>query len=213
MNQGVLLAGLEEIAHPAAGLSLHNQRKLPALSFRAVNQRGKPGFDPGLQRHHILPLQLLAKNCFGAFVTALGRSRIGFDDFRSNGLLLPASHRAAITMALPMHRGPHRSYNAMVIERVGQIEERWAACRGDDPDQAGVEALFRLQLLQQALRRRLLDPRGKPMALNRRDPGRRGVDTRQLELDLFPKAESVGQFAEIDAMAELLWAESEPVAV
>ncbi|MEP7222764.1 MAG: AHH domain-containing protein [Novosphingobium sp.] len=193
---------------------------LPALSFRSVNQCGRPGYDPGLQRHHILPLQLLTRNCFAGFVSTLGRSRIGLDDFRRNGLLLPASQRAAITMALPMHRGPHRTYNAMVIERVGQIEARWATCRADDPDRAGVEALFRLQLLQQALRRRLLDPRGNPVSLNRRDPAHRdgdrrasncpAYDPRQLELDLFPVALPASEFAEIDAMAEMLWAESEP---
>ena len=211
MNTSLLWAEPDQAAIPDTGTSpLRVKDNLPALSFRAVNRRGESGFDPGLQRHHILPLQLLAKNCFAGFVGSLGRASIGFDDFRRNGLLLPASHRAAVIMALPMHRGPHRTYNAMVIERVGQIEERWARTHGSDPDAAGVEALFRLQLLQQALRRRLLDPRGKPMALNRRDPARE-LAARQLEFNFFPDIQPVNEFAEIDAMADLLWAESEPV--
>lgn len=89
------------------------------LAFRAVNRRGAPGYQPGLQRHHLLPCQLLSKSCFGGMFDAIGRGRIGFDDFRRNGMLLPAREDAALRMALPLHRGPHRDYNAMVMERVG----------------------------------------------------------------------------------------------
>ena len=31
------------------------------LSFRAVNRKGTPGYDPALQRHHLLPFQLLGR--------------------------------------------------------------------------------------------------------------------------------------------------------
>lgn len=61
------------------------------LPFRAVNRRGQPGHYPALQRHRLLPRQLLNRDCFGSMFAALGRERIGFDDFRINGLLLPAS--------------------------------------------------------------------------------------------------------------------------
>ena len=37
----------------------------------------------------------------------VGTERIGFDDFRSNGLLLPANDTAAVRIGLPLHRGPH----------------------------------------------------------------------------------------------------------
>ena len=52
------------------------------------------------------------------------RTHFGFDDFRRNGLLLPANDAAAIRLGLPLHRGPHHSYNELVFERVGQIEAR-----------------------------------------------------------------------------------------
>jgi hypothetical protein len=165
------------------------------LSFRAVNRRDRPDHDPGLQRHHLLPRQLLGRRCFGPLIEAVGRERIGFDDFRSNGLLLPASDSAALRMALPLHRGPHNNYNAMVIERVGQVEASWSAIRGRAPEIALVEALQRLTLLQRALRRRLLDPARKRLALNRHDPLGRTVD-----------------FAELDALAESLWPSTEPEA-
>lgn len=157
------------------------------LSFRAVNRRGTPQHDPGLQRHHLLPRQLLRKRCFAQLIEALGRERIGFDDFRRNGLLLPAREDAARRLALPLHRGPHRDYNEMVIDRVGRIESQWSHQSPAEPRRAAETALMRLALLQRALRHRLLDER-QPLRLNRKDPLDRGAD-----------------FADLDAMAEFLW--------
>ncbi len=122
----------------------------------------------------------------------MGHDSVGFDDFRRNGLLLPCSERAALRIGLPLHRGPHRDYNAMVFERVGRIEGEWAARRLREPDLALQEALMRLGLLQRALRRRLLADTAR-LLLNRGDPLGDGRD-----------------FAELDAMAELLWRKTEP---
>lgn len=162
------------------------------ITFRAVNRKGLENYDPGLQRHHLLPLQLVAAGGFRVLFESLGRARIGFDDFRRNGLLLPAREERAQLLRLPLHRGPHRHYNAMVMERVGAIEARWTVARRRDADAALDEALFRLSLLQSALRRRLLSPEGRTVVLNRRDPGR-AVEAR---------------FDDLDAMAELLWMET-----
>lgn len=162
------------------------------LSFRAVNRCGDPGYDPGLQRHHILPRQLLGRACFAPLLDGLGRERLGFDDFRSNGLLLPANDSAAVRIGLPLHRGPHRNYNELVIERVGQIEANWSVVRLKAPEVALSEALERLRLLQRALRRRLLDQQRR-MRLNRRDPLGTGFD-----------------FSELDAMAGALWPVTAP---
>lgn len=161
------------------------------LSFRAVNRRDAPGYEAGLQRHHLLPFQLVDTRAFTTFVTTLGRTRIGFDDFRRNGLLLPARETTAQLLGLPLHRGPHRAYNAMVLERVGQIEARWSHRRLAETEAALDEALFRLGLLQAALRRRLLAPTGRSIVLNRRDP-----------------ALAADAFAELDDLAELLWSET-----
>ena len=164
-----------------------------ALSFRSVNHRLSADFDDGLQRHHLLPVQLVSSRCFGRLFDALGRDRIGFDDFRSNGLLLPCRESAALQLAMPLHRGPHRNYNALVIERVGQVETAWAASRARQPDKALEDALMRLGLLQKALRRRLLDSRRR-WSLNRYDPAFRVVD-----------------FSELDALAGALWPATESV--
>ena len=118
---------------------------------------------------------------------SIGEARIGFDDFRTNGLLLPATERATLRSGMPLHRGPHRRYNELVRERVGCIEGGWVRAAPADPERATCEAILRLRLLQSALRRRLLDE-GRRMILNRKDPLGKGFD-----------------FTELDAMAEQLW--------
>lgn len=123
---------------------------------------------------------------------AIGREQAGFDDFRRNGLLLPAVDEAAVRLGLPLHRGPHRRYNEVVFARVGQIEAGWAALAVSNPATAQIEARVRLFYLQRALRRRLFDPRGRRFRLSRHDP-----------------TGKVHNFTELDAMAELLWPETE----
>jgi len=108
-----------------------------------------------MQRHHILPRQVLHKGFFQRMLAAIGRDRLAMDDFRTNGLLLPSLEQAAQVLGLPLHRGPHRRYNAMVAERMGQIEAGWSARRLQSPLNAQAEAGMRLRLLQSALRRRL----------------------------------------------------------
>lgn len=161
------------------------------LPFRAVNLRDRPGFDPGMQRHHLLPMQLLRQGGTAGLFKAVGRDRLRFDDFRRNGLLLPATDRSALQVGLPLHRGPHRTYNELVSERVGQIEAGWAKSRNASPQVAVSDALARLQLLQRALRRRLLDQRRR-LLLSRKDPLGSGAD-----------------FTELDALVDELWPATE----
>lgn len=158
------------------------------IPFRSVNRRGAPGFDPGLQRHHLLPRQAIRRRSFAAMFDAIGPDRLKFNDFRTNGLLLPATDQASLCTGMPLHRGPHHRYNEMVIERIGRIEFHWARAHRYDPESALRTALFRLGLLQNALRRGLLSERRK-LVLNTRDPLGSGYD-----------------FTELDAMAEQLWA-------
>lgn len=174
-------------------MTLQIKAPRPRIPFRSVNRRGTPGHDPGLQRHHLLPRQLLTRPALRAMLEGVGRQRIGFDDFRANGMLLPAREEGALRTNLPLHRGPHRQYNDMVIERVGQIELGWSRTCRTCSDRAGREAVMRLKLLQSALRRRLLGAMGRRLMLNRRDPGGRPVD-----------------FSDLDAMVESLWGATAP---
>ena len=91
-------------------------------------------------------------------------------------------------------RGPHRGYTAIVAERVGRIEADWSRRRRLAPEVAADHALMRLELLQRALRRRLLAGSGR-VRLNRADPLGGRLD-----------------FAELDAMADSLWAHMGDVA-
>ena len=169
------------------GPGSYNIARRPNLPFRAVNRAGSSGHDPALQRHHLLPCQLLSLPCFRRMFDLLGLERIGFDDFRRNGLLLPARENAVRRLGMPLHRGPHRDYNAMVIEKVGRIESLWSTKRGTSDDKAHAKALARLGSLQDRLRLRLLDQR-HPLCLNRRDPLQADTD-----------------FSTLDALAEQLW--------
>jgi len=134
----------------------------------------------------------MSHRSFLPMLTAVGSDTLGFADFRRNGALLPANEDAATRSGLPLHRGPHRGYNTMVAERMGQIEAGWSARRMHSPQSARAEASMRLRLLQSALRRRLLQSGLRPIMLNRNDPLGRGVD-----------------FSELDAMVEALWAGTE----
>jgi hypothetical protein len=136
---------------------------------------------------------LLSKPCFAPLFEGIARDWPGFDDFRSNGMLLPANDGAALRTGLPLHRGPHRDYNLMVIERVGHIEADWSSQRWRAPRWAGGDAIAGLARLQRGLHRRLMTRGLKRLALNRRDPLQREAD-----------------FAELDAMVDALWPASDP---
>lgn len=141
------------------------------LSFRAVNRRDHRHYRPGLLRHHLLPREMIHHPGFRRLLDALGLERIGFEDFRRNGMLLPCDDAEAARMGLPLHRGPHRTYNAMVLERAGAIEADWQSARRRDAVAAQVDALVAVDRLQRAMRRHLLDPAGwRALPLNRRDP-------------------------------------------
>lgn len=162
---------------------------LAPIPFTAVNRPDSPSYRAELQRHHLVPRQVQRIASFRRMFAALGPEPIGMNDFRRNGLLLPSSDAEAIRTGLPLHRGPHAVYTAMVIERVGGIERAWSRACGHA---SWVDALVALDALQKALRRELLDPRcwhGRP--LHRRDPA----------LD----------FSHLDAMAGMLWGATEPV--
>lgn len=173
--------------HASISFASQNQAVRTTLTFGAINRRGSPHYDPALQRHHLLPKQLLGKKYFRAMFDSIGRKRVGFDDFRFNGLLLPSTEQATYLTGLPLHRGPHPVYNQLVIERVGTIEGRWDKVRRTNLHAANDEALGRIRLLQRALRIRLLTEK-KGFVLNRKDPVGTGFN-----------------FDKLDAMAEELW--------
>lgn len=125
-------------------------------------------------------------------LTAIAPGGVWFDDFQTNGILLPGAESVALEARLPLHRGPHRIYNELVLERVATVEKEWSHTRKLDETQARRTALSRIRLIQSALARRLGGEGKKPLLLNRRDPIGRGID-----------------YANLDAMAERLWGATE----
>ena len=158
----------------------------PPIPFSAVNRAGRAGYVAGLQRHHLLPRVLVGQRCFARLIEAVGATA-AFEDFRRNGMLLPATEEAAVRMGLPLHRGPHSAYSDMVRERLGGIEVAWVVAQTGNSAVAGIAALHALAALQADLRRSLFDP-WRTVRLNRSDPLGAGVD-----------------FTRIDALAETLW--------
>jgi hypothetical protein len=146
-------------------------------------------------------------NCFRRdLFEAVGSEYLGFDDFRRNGLLLPASGESALRLRLPLHRGPHRSYNELVAERVGQIEHDWSRLRHRAPEVAGEQALMRLELLQRALRRRLLAAERPRIRLNLKDP--LGADSISRSWMRWPR--HCGTSREVNPDTCFLWCLREP---
>ena len=90
-------------------------------------------------------------------------------------------------LGMPLHRGPHREYNEMVIEKVGRIEQFWSRRPSWSEDARHIDALARLARLQDRLRLNLLDQRRAPH-LSNKDPRRSAPD-----------------FAHLDGLAENLW--------
>ncbi len=57
-----------------------------------------------MQRHHLLPFQIMTCQPLRCMIDGLDRRRVGFDDFRINGMLLPAHEECALVTSLPLHR-------------------------------------------------------------------------------------------------------------
>ena len=170
-----------------------SRRGRGSLSFRAVNKRDSADYRPDMQRHHLLPRGLLGLGTLSRFFRTIRPQSVGYEDFRRNGMLLPSEEQAARRTGLPLHRGPHPSYDEMVTERVGEIESEWAASRLKRPKLSAIKARLRLSLLQRSLRRELLSPNPPPLAM--------------------PRDEEIGRqmdFAELDRMAADLWSATEP---
>ncbi|MXO64628.1 AHH domain-containing protein [Altericroceibacterium endophyticum] len=166
------------------------------LHFRHVNIPGNPDYNPALQKHHILPCAVMVDGVFGPFLESIGFNRRAFSDFRKNGILLPCLEQGAWQLGLPLHRGPHPNYNTLVCERLSMVEASWAKERRSNLAAARIHALYRIDLIQRALRRLLLSRRMRN-SLNRKDPNYTSAPV------------SSPPIIELDMFADHMWAEME----
>ena len=169
------------------------RRDQAIVRFAGVNRPDQPGFRKGWQKHHLLPRQLLTRRCLATMLAAVSPGGMWFDDFGTNGVLLPGTEAVAEQERLPLHRGPHKVYNELVFERIGAVEMEWSRIQSRDERQARHTARARIGLIQRALSRRLRGEGDKRLVLNSRDPIGRGID-----------------YADLDAMAEQIWGATGP---
>lgn len=149
------------------------------IAFRRVNRRGQPDFRPACQRHHLLPLALLRRRQFRQFFADLAGIGFEFDDFPTNGALLPTTEAEALRMGRPLHRGPHPRYNALILDRMETIRADHARSGRRLWDR--IASLQRVRILQGAIARSLSGRNGFPVSLHRRDPMCRALDFRTID--------------------------------
>lgn len=143
------------------------------IAFRRVNRRGQLNYKPERQRHHLLPMALMQRKQFRYFFRDLTASGFVFDDFTTNGILLPTTEAEALRARLPLHRGPHPRYNALILMRVETIRACYARSRRRLQDR--MDGVQRLRLLQNVIRRSLMGASAFPVKLHLRDPMHDGL--------------------------------------
>ena len=116
---------------------------------------------PGFQRHHLIPLEIVRKPHFRDLFNTVRSKGFNPNDFRTNGMWLPATEELAVEYGLAMHRGPHPQYSELVSDWIAQL----ARAQLRHP----VELNHLLLLLQRRLRK-FLTNRPSYFLLNRNDP-------------------------------------------
>lgn len=152
--------------------------------FSMVNRKNGDGYNPRYQRHHLIPLQAASIAEIREpldEIAGAGRIRSGgkdqcsggygfdFDNFETNGVLLPSDEAMALKTGHPLHRGPHPRYNELVIERLHLIIRLSHGI--ENRIQRRVFFRLRMKLLQSTLRRALVGSPLPVFRLNKRDPG------------------------------------------
>ncbi|UVO53957.1 AHH domain-containing protein [Sphingomonas sp. SUN039] len=92
----------------------HADRRRHRHAFRTPTR-------PGWHRHHLLPNHLRHYPDLRDYLAGFSEMGFSMDDFSTNGMFLPADEAIACATRLPLHRGPHRTYNAMVIDALDTI--------------------------------------------------------------------------------------------
>ena len=161
-----------------------------------VNKSGSSGYISGFQKHHILPLALERKHDLQDLAERGCKHQIDLRDFRSNGVLLPATEDQSQRTGLPLHRGPHPAYSEMVETRLASIQTRWQSAKRSSPISAQSDRLLRVDLLLKALRKKLMTRAAGRTLLNKKCPLGAGKD-----------------FTELDDMADSLWSSTNHISV
>jgi hypothetical protein len=130
------------------------------------------------QQHHIIPIAVLNHPDLRSKFKPLEQHGFSPHDFTANGILLPCTETAAQKYRLPLHRGPHKDYNNLVLECVTIIFSKYDIERGTEREKfRAVEDLARLQASLKAMLRQ-----GKAIIfLNSYDPNSTDVSLQSRE--------------------------------
>ncbi|MDZ7587701.1 MAG: AHH domain-containing protein [Parasphingorhabdus sp.] len=147
--------------------------------FSKVTKYRKDIFLGEFQRHHLLPVQCHNIALINNRLLALTPLGFSLSEFESNGIYLPSTENGAMRYGLPLHRGPHPRYNQLVMERLLRIFKR------TNIYYSAIDSLywelFRVRILQKALRLALLRGSMQSVILNKRDPMRSRHDLTLLD--------------------------------
>lgn len=135
--------------------------------------------ETGFQRHHLIPVNIIDQPVFKGLFD--GAQRVGFDphNFLCNGCLLPGTENLVIRTGLPLHRGPHPHYDALVSECLSVIWGNLVAHKM----LSDIGLFQRVSTLQDTLRRALRSDAS--LMLNRNDPRFTSDPLRKLDYDIF----------------------------
>ncbi len=140
------------------------------MAHRALFRAEWPPTRPGFQRHHLIPLSVRNSPQFSAFFDGLLVHGFSLNDFCSNGQYLPATPALALRSGWALHRGPHRRYSEVVRARIETIRIEHIRMRRDGQRMAADVTIFRLRLVQSAMRIALTRKRVPGLVLHQRDP-------------------------------------------
>lgn len=120
----------------------------------------------GWHRHHLLPRHIENYPDLASFICRFSGEVTCLGNFDANGMFLPALEHLAIRERLPLHRGPHRHYNDVVIAVLDRIRKSAGSC--DLPVSEGQRVIRRLQgTLRLALK---ISAQNADVALSSREP-------------------------------------------
>lgn len=144
------------------------------MRFARVNVKGSEGYQAKYQRHHLIPVAVKNLSELWFARTLLLEAGFCFDDFTTNGLLLPSCEKEAVKAGLPLHRGPHPLYNEFVIEHIVIIAKMAERC--NEISLIRSQLINQIRSLQKTLATSLLNHPAGNLYLHKRDPVRSRMD-------------------------------------
>ena len=144
------------------------------MRFAKVNVKGSAGYKPNYQRHHLIPVAVKTLSDFGFARSLLAADGFSFDDFSTNGILLPSCEKEAVKAGLPLHRGPHPLYNEFVIEHIAIVTKMAERCA--TLTIARYQLITQIRAFQRTLATSLSKHPAGTLYLHKRDPMKSDMD-------------------------------------